>query len=404
VLAEFGSAVEAVRCAVEVQEALKTRNDSLPENRRMLFRVGVNLGDVVVKDEDLLGDGVNVAARLETMAEPGGICISSSVYDQITGKLDLGFLDIGEQSLKNISRPIRVYRVSGSARTQAAILAGSQASGMGRRRVLPWLALTIVIASIAAAAMFWQNGRWVAGPAAMPPSPAAGVDAAAMARAEVESELRRQRTEAEAEALKRQAAMELDRARAEAEAGRAALVNAEKEAAKIRAGAEAAAARSAGNATASRPMPAGQQPDTGNRAKMPGSAVANAPAEAATSVPVGSGTGFDGVWDVKVDCPDHPDGALGYTYVFVAAVKDGLLRGEYGTLGNPASLLLQGRIRPDGSARLDAKGHTGNPKYAVKGVQSATPYQYQVEAQFEGAHGSGRRTQTRSCILTFAKQ
>ena len=81
----------------------------------MHFRVGVNLGDVVVKNEDLLGDGVNVAARLETMAEPGGICISSSVYDQITGKLDLGFQDIGEQTLKNISRPIRVYRVSGAA-------------------------------------------------------------------------------------------------------------------------------------------------------------------------------------------------------------------------------------------------------------------------------------------------
>jgi class 3 adenylate cyclase len=88
--------VEAVRCAVEIQDALKTRNDALPDNGRMHFRVGVNLGDVVVKNEDLLGDGVNVAARLETLAEPGGICISSSVYDQITGKLDLGFEDIGE--------------------------------------------------------------------------------------------------------------------------------------------------------------------------------------------------------------------------------------------------------------------------------------------------------------------
>jgi class 3 adenylate cyclase len=85
VLAEFSSAVEAVRCAVEIQDALKTRNDSLPDHRQLHFRVGVNLGDVVVKNEDLLGDGVNVAARLETMAEPGGICISSSVYDQITG-------------------------------------------------------------------------------------------------------------------------------------------------------------------------------------------------------------------------------------------------------------------------------------------------------------------------------
>ena len=114
VLAEFSSVVEAVRCAVEIQDALRTRNDALPEHRRMLFRIGVNLGDVIVKNEDLLGDGVNVAARLEGIAEPGGICISSSVYDQITGKLDLGFLDLGEQSLKNITRPIRVFRVSGA--------------------------------------------------------------------------------------------------------------------------------------------------------------------------------------------------------------------------------------------------------------------------------------------------
>ena len=115
VLAEFASAVEAVRSAIEIQDAIRTRNDSLPEDRRMVFRVGVNLGDVVVKDDDILGDGVNVAARLESIAEPGGVCISSSVYDQITGKLDLGFQDIGEQTLKNISRPIRAFSVSGAS-------------------------------------------------------------------------------------------------------------------------------------------------------------------------------------------------------------------------------------------------------------------------------------------------
>mgnify|MGYP000907639562 CR=1 FL=1 len=114
VLAEFSSVVEAVRCAVEIQEAIKTRNDSLPPAQQMSFRVGINLGDVVVRENDLLGDGINVAARLETLAEPGGICISSGVYDQITGKLDLGFEDIGEQNLKNIMRPIRVYRISGA--------------------------------------------------------------------------------------------------------------------------------------------------------------------------------------------------------------------------------------------------------------------------------------------------
>jgi class 3 adenylate cyclase len=121
VLAEFASPTQAVRCAVEIQDALKTRNDALAEDRRMQFRIGVNLGDVMVKGEDLLGDGVNVAARLEGIAEPGNIYVSSSVYDQIAGKLDLGFVDLGEKSLKNIDRPIRTYRVErGEGRRAAA--------------------------------------------------------------------------------------------------------------------------------------------------------------------------------------------------------------------------------------------------------------------------------------------
>jgi class 3 adenylate cyclase len=112
VLAEFGSSVEAVRCAVEIQETLATRNESLPEPERLQFRIGINLGDVIVDGTDILGDGVNVAARLEGIAEPGGICIASSVFDQISGKLNLGFQDIGERSLKNIGRPVHAYRVA----------------------------------------------------------------------------------------------------------------------------------------------------------------------------------------------------------------------------------------------------------------------------------------------------
>ena len=135
VLAEFASPVEAVRCAVEVQEALKTRNDSLPEPRRLLFRVGVNLGDVVVKGDDLLGDGVNVAARLQSIAEPGSICISGSVYDQIAGKLSMGFTDIGEQTLKNIPRPVRAFRVAGAlAPAQQAAQASRAGARVARHR------------------------------------------------------------------------------------------------------------------------------------------------------------------------------------------------------------------------------------------------------------------------------
>jgi adenylate cyclase len=111
VIAEFASAVEAVRAAVAIQHDIERQNAGLPELRRMLFRVGVNLGDVMVGGDDLFGDGVNVAARLEAMAEPGGICVSGTVYDQIRNKVDVSFDDLGERSLKNIGYPVRVFRV-----------------------------------------------------------------------------------------------------------------------------------------------------------------------------------------------------------------------------------------------------------------------------------------------------
>jgi class 3 adenylate cyclase len=112
ILAEFPSAVEAVRCATDIQSALRTRNDQLPPNRQVRFRIGVNLGDVMVQGQDLLGDGVNVAARLQTAAEPGGICISGSVHDQIRNKLSLSFLPLGEKNFKNIQQPVRTFSIT----------------------------------------------------------------------------------------------------------------------------------------------------------------------------------------------------------------------------------------------------------------------------------------------------
>src|SRR5215469_15938241 len=106
VLAEFASAVNAVECAVEIQTALKTENAEVPSGRRMEFRIGVNLGDVVVEGAEIYGDGVNVAARLESLAEPGGICISGTVYEQVRDKLALSYEDRGEQAVKNIARPV----------------------------------------------------------------------------------------------------------------------------------------------------------------------------------------------------------------------------------------------------------------------------------------------------------
>jgi hypothetical protein len=115
VLLEFASVVDAVECAVAVQAAMAERNEGVPEDRRMLFRIGINLGDILIEGDDILGDGVNVAARLEGIAEPGGICVSSSAYEQVRGKVPVDFTDLGEQSLKNIARTIRAYAIGQSA-------------------------------------------------------------------------------------------------------------------------------------------------------------------------------------------------------------------------------------------------------------------------------------------------
>ena len=110
-LAEFPSAVEAVRAAVQFQARIKELTIGEVEERRIAFRVGVNVGDVIVEPHDIFGDGVNIAARLESIAEPGGVCISSAAYDQVQGKVGVEFADLGEQDLKNIARPVRAYAV-----------------------------------------------------------------------------------------------------------------------------------------------------------------------------------------------------------------------------------------------------------------------------------------------------
>ena len=111
ILAEFNSVVDAVAAAVEIQRELAEKNRELPSSRAMLFRIGINLGDVVSEEGALYGDGVNIAARLEGLADPGGICISGSAYDQVENKLPLEFESLGERAVKNIARPVRVYRV-----------------------------------------------------------------------------------------------------------------------------------------------------------------------------------------------------------------------------------------------------------------------------------------------------
>src|SRR5712671_2483043 len=112
ILIEFASVVDAVRCAVEVQQRMGERNADVPGDQRIEFRVGINLGDIIIDGDDIHGDGVNIAARLEGLAEPGTVYISGTAYEQVRDKLHYAFEDRGEQSLKNIARPLRVYRVA----------------------------------------------------------------------------------------------------------------------------------------------------------------------------------------------------------------------------------------------------------------------------------------------------
>src|SRR6266849_4442735 len=110
-LVEFPSVVDAVRCAVEVQREMALRNAGVADAGRIDFRIGINLGDIIIDEGDIYGDGVNVAARLEAMAEPGGICVNRVVRDQVRDRLDIAFEDMGEQQVKNIARPVRAYRI-----------------------------------------------------------------------------------------------------------------------------------------------------------------------------------------------------------------------------------------------------------------------------------------------------
>ena len=125
VLVDFASAVDAVQCAVEVQEAISKANADRPAGEQMRFRIGVHVGDIIVRGDNLFGDAVNIAARLEALAEPGGICVSGSVRDQIGTKLPLSFTDLGEQQVKNIAQPIKAYRISGETSPTATPAARS---------------------------------------------------------------------------------------------------------------------------------------------------------------------------------------------------------------------------------------------------------------------------------------
>jgi len=143
-LAEFASVVDAVRCAVEVQREMIARNAATSGERRIEFRMGVNVGDIIIEDGDIFGDSVNIAARLEALAEPGGICLSAAAHEQVRDRLDLDFDDLGEQQVKNITRPVLTYAVAlgGSSRGALPVAAPLPLPDKPSLAVLPFQNLT----------------------------------------------------------------------------------------------------------------------------------------------------------------------------------------------------------------------------------------------------------------------
>jgi adenylate cyclase len=155
ILAEFASVVDAVRSAVEIQEELKARNAELPENRRMEFRIGINLGDVIHEKEHIYGDGVNVAARVESLADAGGICVSRSAYDQVKDKLTLGYEYLGGHSVKNIAEPVRVYRVLMDPESAGKVIGEKRGEAKRGKKVA--LAAVAVLLLLAVGLLVWRT-------------------------------------------------------------------------------------------------------------------------------------------------------------------------------------------------------------------------------------------------------
>jgi adenylate cyclase len=160
IMAEFPSVIGATECAVEIQTVMAGRNKGVPENRWMLFRIGINLGDVIHDETRIYGDGINIAARLEALAEPGNVLVSHTVYDQVRGKLPLTFEDLGERQVKNIEQPVRIYRLDISGKSSKALSSLVRRPAItDRRRGILWAAAAFLMLLVAAGA-WWTGSRF----------------------------------------------------------------------------------------------------------------------------------------------------------------------------------------------------------------------------------------------------
>jgi class 3 adenylate cyclase len=392
VLAEFASAVEAVRCAVEIQDALKTRNDSLPEPRRMQFRIGVNLGDVMAKGDDLLGDGVNVAARLETIAEPGGICVSSSVYDQIAGKLDLGFIDIGAQSLKNIQRPIQVYRVERGGLRAASAPAPAPAPAPRRAR-WAWIGAGVVLVLLAAG-LAWQ---FVLLPQLRSAQAERAEAEVARLRAEADAAARRA---AEAKRAAEQAQTAASAQRAAEEQQRTAEARARQRGDAERTRAEALAVQRKAAAQRAVKTPPTQSASPPGSPPMQTGLAAASPAAAPAPVAVPPPRSYEGAWQGQLACQPFArrPAFRSPIAVTVAGRAFTLQRGEQ---GGPESLQLAGSAEPSGRLYLTGNGFAGEPTRRAK---SGQPYSAEFDGRFEGPRYEAKgRLGAQECTLVMTR-
>jgi adenylate cyclase len=406
ILAEFPSAVEAVRCATEIQTALQTRNEHLPPDLKMLFRMGINLGDVVVQEGDLLGDGVNVASRIQAIAEPGGICISGSVYDQIQNKLSLQFRPLGEQQFKNVGQPVRTFTITHGE-------AGALPSSM--RRMGANTVRTLGIAAIAGAAAI-AVGVWLyrssetshSEQSALSTQLEAEKKAAEEARKVAEEQSRRaqdaeakaERERIVAEAAKREALLQLQlqsaegaRARAEAERKRLEDERQRAEAEKRVADARAAEEKRAADARAEE-----KRQRRAESSAAPAAATKGTPAAPGATV-AGGANKFDGTYLGQMcNFPDDPSRKLCWnpvlkiengaaattwpsrvpgktTHARTTIAANSIVRmdvdGWNTRNGTPLTALLEGRAADN---RIDLKGAWGNnASVPIEGHWTRTP-------------------------------
>jgi adenylate cyclase len=400
ILAEFPSAVEAVRCATEIQTALQTRNEHLPPELKMLFRMGINLGDVVVQEGDLLGDGVNVAARLQTIAEPGGICISGSVYDQIQNKLSLQFRPLGEQQFKNVGQPVRTFTITHGE-------AGALPASRRMTSRLRALGIVAVAGAALAAGGIWlyrqsesKSAEQSALSAQLEAEKKATEDARRAAeeqsRRAAEAEGRAERERLVAEAAKREATLQAqlqsaENARLRAETERKRLeedrqrAEAERRAAEARAEADRRAAEARAEAD-KRAAEARAEAEKKRLASAAPANVAKAPPPAAAPAVIGGTAKFDGAYTgMMCNFPDDP--AKKTCWAVPLKVQNGGAALNWPSRVPGKRTTAQLTIADGGAVKYQVEGWNLNTGAAMQAALSGTASAHGIDLEGRWANG-----------------